>query len=96
MVIVNVLIVCFEIVELQFWMFFSNIEVEQVLLGVILVNNDVYYCVFDFFEVVYFIEDLYWCIYEVVISLIKVGKVVILIIMKIFLGDQDFGGIIVL
>ncbi len=73
----------------------NNIEVEQALLGAILVNNDAYYRVSDFLEPAHFFEDLHRRIYEVASTLIKAGKVATPLTLKTFLGDQDLGGVTV-
>src|SRR5260370_622497 len=51
-----------------------NIEVEQALLGAILVNNEAYYRVSDFLEPPHFFEPIHGKIYEVAASLVKAGK----------------------
>jgi replicative DNA helicase len=73
----------------------NNIDVEQALLGAILVNNDAYYRVSDFLEAGHFFEDLHRRIYEIASTLIKAGKVATPLTLKTFLGDQDLGGVTV-
>lgn len=89
-------VVCkFEMVklgELQYCEVLNNVEVEQVLLGVIFMNNDVFYCVLDFFKFVYFYEGLYCKIFEVVGDIICMGKIVNLVMIKMFLVVDDCVG----
>ena len=51
-----------------------NIEVEQELLGAILINNEAFYRVSDFLEPKHFFEPLHQRIFELVGSLIRAGK----------------------
>ena len=51
-----------------------NIEVEQQLLGAILVNNEAFYRVSDFIEPKHFFEPIHQRIFELSGSLIRVGK----------------------
>src|SRR5215203_5206183 len=91
----NALIARLEATEQHYRVAPHNIEVEQALLGAILVNNDAYYRVSDFLEIGHFHEDLHRRIFEVATTLIKAGKVATPITLKTFLGDQDLGGITV-
>ncbi len=70
-----------------------NVEVEQALLGAILVNNDTYDRVADFLKVEDFSEELHRRIYDVMGQLIRMGKIASPITLKTFLGDHDLGGI---
>ncbi len=70
----------------------NNIEVEQALLGAILINNDAYYRVSDFLQAEHFFEPLHQRVYEVATTLIKSGKVATPKTLKTFLGDDDLGG----
>jgi replicative DNA helicase len=70
----------------------NNIEVEQALLGAILINNDAYYRVSDFLLAEHFFEPLHQRVYEVATTLIKSGKVATPKTLKTFLGDDDLGG----
>jgi replicative DNA helicase len=62
-----------------------NIEVEQALLGAILVNNEAYYRVSDFLEPEHFFEPVHQNIYEVMGSLVKAGKAATPATLKTFL-----------
>ncbi len=71
-----------------------NIEVEQALLGAILVNNEAFYRVSDFLEPEHFFEPLHQKIYEDVGSLVRAGKSASPITLKTFLpADLDIGGL---
>src|SRR3989440_4971847 len=70
-----------------------NIEVEQALLGAILVNNEAFYRVSDFLNPEHFFDALHQKLYEVASSLIRAGKVATPITIKTFLPqDIDVGG----
>src|SRR5258708_13273394 len=51
-----------------------NIELEQALLGAILVNNEAFYRVSDFLEPRHFFEPIHQKLYEIPASLVRVGK----------------------
>ncbi|MBV8576152.1 MAG: replicative DNA helicase, partial [Acetobacteraceae bacterium] len=71
-----------------------NIEVEQALLGAILVNNEAFYRVSDFLEPRHFFEPLHNKIYEVAGSLVRQGKVASPVTLKTFLpADLDVAGL---
>jgi replicative DNA helicase len=71
-----------------------NIEVEQALLGAILVNNEAFYRVSDFLEPRHFFEPLHNKIYELASSLVRQGKVASPITLKTFLpADLDIAGL---
>lgn len=72
-----------------------NIEAEQALLGAILVNNDAFDRVSDFLRAEHFAEELHRRIYEVMMQLIKAGKIATPITLKTFLGEHDLGGVTV-
>jgi replicative DNA helicase len=73
-----------------------NIEVEQALLGAILVNNDAFYRVSDFLEPRHFFEGVHQKIYEIAGSLVRAGKVASPVTLKTFLpADADIGGLTV-
>jgi len=73
-----------------------NIEVEQALLGAILVNNEALYRVSDFLEPVHFFEPIHQKIYEVAGSLVRSGKVATPVTLKTFLpADLDVAGLTV-
>jgi replicative DNA helicase len=71
-----------------------NIEVEQALLGALLVNNEAFYRVSDFLEPEHFFEPLHQKIYKDAGSLIRAGKSASPITLKTFLpGDLDIAGL---
>jgi len=71
-----------------------NIELEQALLGAILVNNEAFYRVSDFLEPRHFFEPLHQKLYEIAASLVRVGKAATPITLKTFLpGDIDVAGL---
>jgi replicative DNA helicase len=71
-----------------------NIEVEQALLGAILVNNNAYYRVSDFLEPQHFFEPIHQKIYEVVRDLVRAGKVATPVTLKTYLpADIDIAGL---
>jgi replicative DNA helicase len=71
-----------------------NIEVEQALIGAILVNNEAYYRVSDFLEPRHFFEPAHQRIFELAITLIRAGKVASPVTLKTFLPpDADIAGL---
>jgi replicative DNA helicase len=71
-----------------------NIEVEQALLGAILVNNEAFYRVSDFLEPEHFFEPLHQKIYKDIGSLVRAGKAATPITLKTFLpADLDVAGL---
>ena len=71
-----------------------NIEVEQALIGAILVNNEAYYRVSDFLEPRHFFEPTHQRIFELAITLIRAGKVASPVTLKTFLPpDADIAGL---
>src|SRR5215475_16047823 len=71
-----------------------NVEVEQALLGAILVNNEAFYRVSDFLEPRHFFEPLHNKIYELAGSLVRQGKVASPVTLKTFLPvDLDIAGL---
>ncbi|MCF1503532.1 replicative DNA helicase [Afifella sp. H1R] len=66
-----------------------NIEVEQALLGAILINNDALDRVSDFLEPVHFYDPLHQRIYEVARQLIRVGKIADPRTLKSFLNEEQ-------
>jgi replicative DNA helicase len=73
-----------------------NIELEQALLGAILVNNDAFHRVSDFVEPRHFFDQFHQKLFEIAASLIRVGKTATPITLKTFLsGDTDIGGLTV-
>src|SRR5215468_6801196 len=73
-----------------------NIEVEQALLGAILVNNEAFYRVSDFLEPQHFFEPIHQQIYDHLRALVRTGKVASPITLKTFLpGDLDIAGLTV-
>jgi replicative DNA helicase len=73
-----------------------NLEVEQALLGAILVNNEAFYRVSDFLEPRHFFEPIHQKIYEIAGSLVRAGKTATPVTLKTFLpADADLGGVTV-
>src|SRR5215468_1952848 len=71
-----------------------NIELEQALLGAILVNNEAFYRVSDFLEPRHFFEPVHHKLYEIAGSLIRVGKTATPVTLKTFLPpDLDVAGL---
>ncbi|HWM46838.1 MAG TPA: replicative DNA helicase [Xanthobacteraceae bacterium] len=71
-----------------------NIEVEQALLGAILVNNEAFYRVSDFLEPPHFFEPIHQKLFELAGSLIRAGKVATPVTLKTFLPpDIDIVGL---
>jgi len=71
-----------------------NIEVEQALLGAILVNNEAFYRVSDFLEPEHFFEPLHQKVYKDIGSLVRAGKAATPITLKTFLpADLDISGL---
>jgi replicative DNA helicase len=71
-----------------------NIDVEQELLGAILVNNEAFYRVSDFLEPKHFFEPIHQRIFELAGSLIRAGKSATPTTLKTFLpGDLDIAGL---
>jgi replicative DNA helicase len=71
-----------------------NIEVEQALIGAILVNNEALYRVSDFLEPRHFYEPVHQKIFELASSLIRAGKIATPVTLKTFLpADVDIGGL---
>ena len=72
----------------------QNIEVEQAVLGAIIVNNEAFYRVSDFLEPQHFFEPIHQQIYELASNLIRAGKVATPATLKTFLPtDMDIGGL---
>jgi replicative DNA helicase len=70
-----------------------NIEVEQAVLGAILVNNEAFYRVSDFLTPEHFFDVLHQKLFEIAGSLIRAGKVATPLTIKTFLPpDVDVGG----
>src|ERR1700680_3545707 len=73
-----------------------NIELEQALLGAILVNNEAFYRVSDFLEPRHFFEPIHQKVFEITASLVRVGKTATPITLKTFLPpDIDVAGLTV-
>jgi replicative DNA helicase len=71
-----------------------NIEVEQALLGAILVNNEAFFRVSDFLEAQHFFEPVHRHIFEVAAELIRANKVASPVTVKTFLpADAPIGDI---
>ena len=69
-----------------------NIEVEQALLGAILINNEAFYRVSDFLEPVHFFDPLHRDIYEKCAQLIRMGKIADPRTIKGFLEEKQTVG----
>src|SRR5262252_8596777 len=71
-----------------------NIELEQALLGAILVNNEAFYRVSDFLEPRHFFEPIHQKLFEIAASLVRVGKTATPVTLKTFLpSDIDIAGL---
>ena len=71
-----------------------NIEVEQALLGAILVNNEAFYRVSDFLNPEHFFEPIHQRIYELAGGLVRAGKIATPVTLKTFLpADLDVAGL---
>jgi replicative DNA helicase len=68
-----------------------NIELEQAVLGAILLQNDVFHAVADALEARHFFEPIHAKIYETIVSLVRAGKVATPINMRTFLPDFTVG-----
>jgi replicative DNA helicase len=66
----------------------QNVELEQQLLGAILVNNEAFYRVSDFLKADHFFAEPHRRIYEVAGKLIRAGKVATPLTVKTFLGEE--------
>ena len=70
-----------------------NVEVEQALLGAILVNNEAYYRVSDFLKPEHFFEPLHQKIFKDIAALVRVSKSATPITLKTFMpADLDVAG----
>jgi len=72
-----------------------NIEAEQALLGAIMVHNEAYDRISDFLRPDHFYEEIHARIFESAGKLIHAGKIATPITLKVFLPDQDLGGLTV-
>jgi replicative DNA helicase len=73
-----------------------NIELEQALLGAILVNNQAFHRVADVLEPKHFFEPIHQKLYEIAASLLGAGKVVTPVTLKTFFpADTDVAGLTV-
>ncbi|PWB62999.1 MAG: replicative DNA helicase [Bradyrhizobiaceae bacterium] len=71
-----------------------NIEVEQALLGAVLVNNEAFYRVSDFLEPQHFYEGVHQKLFELAASLIRANKIASPVTLKTFLPtDLDIAGL---
>ena len=69
-----------------------NIEVEQALLGAILVNNDAFYRVSDFLKPEHFMEPLHGEVFRVASEMIRATKIANPVTIKTFLpADEKVG-----
>jgi replicative DNA helicase len=69
-----------------------NVDVEQALLGAILVNNEAYYRVSDFLEPAHFFDPLHRLIFERMSQLIRLGKVADARTIRTFLQEKGTAG----
>ena len=69
-----------------------NIEVEQALLGAVLINNEAFYRVSDFLEPAHFFDPLHRQIFEKAAQLIRLGKVADPRTIKSFLKENELVG----
>src|SRR5208282_4209750 len=73
-----------------------NIELEQALLGAVLINNEAFYRVSDFLEPRHFFETINQRIFELAANLIRAGKLATPVTLKTFLpSDLDIAGLTV-
>jgi replicative DNA helicase len=73
-----------------------NIELEQALLGAILVNNEAFYRVSDFLDPGHFFEPIHQKIYDLAANLIGKGKIATPVTLKTFLpAHSDVAGLTV-
>jgi len=71
-----------------------NIELEQALIGAILVNNDAFFRVSDFLEPHHFFEPVHQRLYEMAGGLVRVGKRATPVTLKTFLPpDLNIAGL---
>ena len=70
-----------------------NVEVEQALLGAVLVNNEAFYRISDFLEAKHFYEPIHQKIFELAASLIRAGKIATPVTMRTFLPEGDIAGL---
>ncbi len=73
-----------------------NIEMEQSLLGSLLLNNDVFQIVAPIVQQADFFEEIHRRVFEVAVGLITAGKSATPVSIKTFLGDHDINGLTVL
>jgi replicative DNA helicase len=66
-----------------------NIEVEQALLGAILINNEAFYRVSDFLEPIHFFDPLHRQVYEKASQLIRLSKTADPRTLKSFLKENE-------
>ncbi len=66
-----------------------NIEVEQALLGAILINNDAFWSVSEFLKPEHFYENIHSRIYSVAADMIRISKHASPITLKTFLPADD-------
>ncbi len=66
-----------------------NIELEQALLGAILINNEAYYRVSDFLMPVHFFDPLHQLLFEKAAQLIRMGKIADPRTIKSFLQENE-------
>lgn len=65
-----------------------NLEMEQQLLGAILLNNETFYRISDFLEPVHFFDQNHQAIFETISVLIRSGKIASPLTLKSFMPDD--------
>ncbi|MBJ3776655.1 replicative DNA helicase [Acuticoccus mangrovi] len=67
----------------------QNTEIEQQLLGAILVNNEAFYRVSDFLKIEHFFVEPHRKVYDITSKLIRAGKVATPLTVKTFFGADE-------
>lgn len=73
----------------------SSVDVEQAVLGALMLDNGLYARVSDLLKPESFFEQIHSEIYRVIESYVPAGKIANAITIKTQLGDQDLGGVTV-
>src|SRR5262249_28935232 len=71
----------------------QNIELEQALLGAILINNDAFHRVSDFLEPRHFVEPIHSRLFELCRDAIGAGKTATPLTLKISMPPDDIAGL---
>lgn len=72
-----------------------NVELEQAVLGALIMDNSVFQAVSSILKAEHFHEPIHSRVFEVASELIIAGKVASPLTLKTFLGDHDLGGVTV-